>query len=537
VSSSIGYTNDVLREHSAGRVLASELDGIVAAIERGDGTAAASELHALASTTLARARTRDDENGPYLDLVARALDLAMPTGQRIALLSLRGRSLGRRGDVAAADRDYREACVLANKAGFRREEARLIGELGMSAYSQCDFAAAMAHFQSALVIQVVLGDAAEQAVTLTQLALVHREQGSMEDARDTASRALSIHRTTGSSTHEAATLVELARCDLDEGDLVRARSRILSALDLARAKERPALAVYARFIAATIEYASGNSDFAEREWIAVIHASREASQHAGLPYALLRLEGGSFAYLGLHAFDRGDVATAAERFEQALSILLHSGGFRHAALVKGYLAACARRDGDEERATMLFAESRAMVVPSDRMRVAVDIIEATLEALPLSPSALESATSAWESRHALERYERSVGSVAPEPIETDCVFQVAMDGAWMEHEGHHVSCNRRLATQRLLATLARARSETPGEPVPIDRLITAGWPNEDVPPAAGKNRLRVALSWLRKHGLGRALCSRADGYLLDPDAVAVTLTEPRVLSDARRRPS
>jgi hypothetical protein len=85
-----------------------------------------------------------------------------------------------------------------------------------------------------------------------------------------------------------------------------------------------------------------------------------------------------------------------------------------------------------------------------------------------------------------------------------------------------VACDRRVATQHLLAALARARVDTPGRAIAPDALVAVGWPGERILYAAARNRLRVALSWLRKNGLGQAQTSAADGYFLDPDLVDVT---------------
>jgi hypothetical protein len=66
----------------------------------------------------------------------------------------------------------------------------------------------------------------------------------------------------------------------------------------------------------------------------------------------------------------------------------------------------------------------------------------------------------------------------------------------------------------ILDRLARERLEKPGNPLPWDALLEAGWPGERVLPTAGAHRVRVALSTLRKLGLKEALSTTADGYVL-----------------------
>jgi hypothetical protein len=346
---------------------------------------------------------------------------------------------------------------------------------------------------------------------LTELAIVYRELGALEEARSAAQRALPIHRTMGDALREATTLAALARCYLDVGDLDRARAALSSALEAGSESGSVLASIWC--LGAVVEHAAGNLDVAEQGYAAAIHASRDLG--------LARLEGGAFVYLGMLSFDRGALDTAAERLEHGRRLLQDANDARYAALATGYLAACAYLTGDEERAATLFADARAMVGDADALRTAIEIVEATLTTAPLPPRAIEHAACSWESRHALERWEARAGSKVTETVEPDCVFQVAEDGTWMEHQGRHVECSRRAATQRLLAALARARADTPGRPIPTDDLVAAGWPNEQILSAAAKNRLRVALSWLRKNGLGPALMSRADGYYLDPNLVGV----------------
>ena len=99
---------------------------------------------------------------------------------------------------------------------------------------------------------------------------------------------------------------------------------------------------------------------------------------------------------------------------------------------------------------------------------------------------------------------------------------VEQSGAWIDcGGGRRVRCDHRAATRRILAALARACIESPGRPVDVAVLVAAGWPGERILPAAAKNRLRVAVAWLRKNALGGALVFAVDGYALDPHVVVV----------------
>jgi hypothetical protein len=117
-------------------------------------------------------------------------------------------------------------------------------------------------------------------------------------------------------------------------------------------------------------------------------------------------------------------------------------------------------------------------------------------------------------------------------------LRVDSNGAWIAlADGTIVPCEHRVATQRLLAALARARIEMPGTPVGTDDLVAIGWPGERILFPAARNRLRVALSWLRTNALGGALLWSSGGYLLDPEHVVIDLAGATLDAhgDARHR--
>ncbi len=69
---------------------------------------------------------------------------------------------------------------------------------------------------------------------------------------------------------------------------------------------------------------------------------------------------------------------------------------------------------------------------------------------------------------------------------------------------------RRRALSRLLVTLVGAAlaSEVPASD---EVLLRSGWPDEQLPPSAAQNRLRTAMSTLRKLGL-QSIQRVGDGY-------------------------
>ena len=86
-----------------------------------------------------------------------------------------------------------------------------------------------------------------------------------------------------------------------------------------------------------------------------------------------------------------------------------------------------------------------------------------------------------------------------------------------------VDLSRRAPLSRVLLLLATRRREAPGEPVPVEDVIRAGWPDERIDARSALNRAYVALATLRKLGLRGILQTTAGGYCLHP-GVAVRFT-------------
>ena len=98
--------------------------------------------------------------------------------------------------------------------------------------------------------------------------------------------------------------------------------------------------------------------------------------------------------------------------------------------------------------------------------------------------------------------------------------QVALDGRGLTSaEGQHVDLSKRTTLRRVLAALAQAHRQRPGQPVSRDALFAAGWPGERIDESSAANRVYVAVAELRKLGLRGVLESDADGYVLSPQGV------------------
>jgi len=69
---------------------------------------------------------------------------------------------------------------------------------------------------------------------------------------------------------------------------------------------------------------------------------------------------------------------------------------------------------------------------------------------------------------------------------------------------------------RIVRALAEQRMNRPGVALSQDELLAHAWPGERMTADAASNRMKVALSTLRRLGLRSLIQRTDDGYLLDP---------------------
>ena len=82
-------------------------------------------------------------------------------------------------------------------------------------------------------------------------------------------------------------------------------------------------------------------------------------------------------------------------------------------------------------------------------------------------------------------------------------------GAWHDF-------GRKTSAKHILAALVRQHSRSDAPPLTVEAIFEAGWGEQSIQPESLANRVYVALSDLRKRGLGPLLMRSDDGYFLDP---------------------
>lgn len=92
---------------------------------------------------------------------------------------------------------------------------------------------------------------------------------------------------------------------------------------------------------------------------------------------------------------------------------------------------------------------------------------------------------------------------------------VAADGSEVVCPGgKRLDLRRRQAMRLILAALARARVERPGQPLSTNACIEAGWPGERMARSSAQARLWTSIRTLRSLGLAPILETVGDGYRL-----------------------
>jgi hypothetical protein len=107
---------------------------------------------------------------------------------------------------------------------------------------------------------------------------------------------------------------------------------------------------------------------------------------------------------------------------------------------------------------------------------------------------------------------------APEPAQVAAPsWVVGPEARWvLPPGGESLDLARHGSLRRVLDALVTRRLEEPGAAWSANGLLEAGWPGERVRHESGMLRVYTVIRRLRALGLGPALITRDDGYLIDP---------------------
>jgi predicted ATPase len=443
-----------------------------------------------------------------------ALALASASGQRHAagrvLRTLATLAL-MQGRLAEGRGLAEQACAVDRETGHRREEGRAVGLLGSIEALEGDLETAWSTLDRAIALHRGVDDLRFEAIDVGNLAVVAHDAGRLNEARTLCERAITLSRLSAnprlegealglaaSVAHEMGRLddarasYESARLSHREAGNRRAEGAVLShyGVLLAELQDREgARAAYAQALAASRECRDRPNEAFVLGALAALEARERSleSARAALTHAAECLEG-----------------SCEPRARAALNVWR---GHLELALARN-----ARADGDESRAAMLIDAARRRLDPvggSDRGEVRrVADVRLARRALSLAVDAMDAAEGAESGRS------DDAAGAAPAGLAPDALV-VCSRGRWFRAPGGTiVSVARWRPLQRLLERLAERREIAPGEPLPVEALVAAGWPGERMLPKAGATRVYTAIASLRRLGLKGMLVRDDRGYRL-----------------------
>lgn len=404
-------------------------------------------------------------------------------------------------------------------------------------------------------------DPALLAHSLVVAGLARHGSGDSARALRDLGNAERVARALGAAEVEGAALTGLAQALLDQDELDPARERALGGLDaFRRAGDRRGEAQASLTLGAIEAAALDPRAVPLLERAAALFAAlgdRAALARAELTRAEALLDAGEHA-LALARIDAARQARPGVACELLAARVAHDQGAPQAGARYAEVAAAARAAGAPELEALALGSGALAAAEQGRLGESYALLSTALGSGRLAPRAraVLGALSSWldarvlpgapartppASRDPVARafaagdlealaalpcfWARAAARVlghAPEPSLPETALVVGPEGRWFRAPfGEPVSLERRRPLARIVERLAVEREQRPGTSLGWSELLGAAWPGERVLPEAGAHRVRVAISSLRKLGLGAQLSTRGAGYVFDPDCALV----------------
>jgi tetratricopeptide (TPR) repeat protein len=533
------------------RRIARELDNLVAAHARavaesaaGAGAAGTGARRAVAiglglepllsARGLSRLRLR------LLDEAIAAAGRLPSTGDAELAVALLARGLAKRelGDMDAARADFEEGLVLATRTASPDLAALAHARIGEIIEVTGATAEAHGRFVQALELLGRVPDqplkSLREAEAYMRIAHAHRREGRLASAESAVSEAITRYRSLGHDEGLAAALYEAAVVAMFQGHRAMALGRFDEGLEAARRAD-------ARAVGAALTTARGGllQEMGQLDEALAHHA--EAARVFGELGSRYRETSGLY-YLATAYLERGDAAEAAKFLVQALDRVRGVGSPRYEALIESCRAITLSELGDAEGSAgaMTRAERARAMCPTEpalgatvaihrlalstrAARATAGLQDAAIASAAAEGRALAEAHPSDDSRFALRMLLSVLHPGSPKPRVALVVWP---HGRFfrLPRAAERVDLSRRPPLGRILDALARRRFDAPGDPLPVEEVIRAGWPGERIGAEAALNRARVALATLRKLGLRDLLVTGPGGYWLNA-AVAVAFAD------------
>ena len=458
--------------------------------------AAGSELDCTLAARVARARARALRQRGRLEESAAELSRARAWCERSPNVGL-GAELSvdcgeveqERGRFDEAQQHFDQALRQIEACSEPHARARAHAGLGLLCHSQGKLEQAFAWYERAMTDALRCGDLRLEAGLSKDIGSLRLQQARLDEARELYGRAIELLEELDDPILSGVVEANLAILAQEQGEYAEARGHFQSAeRKLSRSGAR-LLEAHVRGYSGALHHELGELDQACAAYGRALRVLHEVGD--------VRLEGLFSAALGGADAARGRIEAARESFAAAEKLLTDVGdpGLLEAlSLHRGFLAlAASDRAQSRGEAALSHTERSSALELSRRARLRLDSGE-----LAHSDDA----------RFALRLLERALRSEA-------WLFDVPR-GALKPPGSAEIDLSARPQLLRIARALAEQRIASPGVALSQDALLALAWPGEKMTVDAAANRMKVALSTLRKLGL-RALIQRTDaGYLLDP---------------------
>ncbi len=420
--------------------------------------------------------------------------LAEDDGTRGRVLRARGLCHLLRGRFDDAREAYEEALLLLTSSEDRAGVGIVVGDLGTLAYVEHDLEESARRFREAVAIHHEVGSLRDAAVDGVGLAGALAEQRLFSEAEQAYLSVVELATKLGDVGSLGCAEGNLGVVSHELGALDEARARYETAVELLELLGTRIVAGVFRGYLAMIAFLEGDLDAA---LAGMARADRDTALATRSQAVMIRALHGAFLVA------TGEVTAGRALFEEARRVARERG--------EPHVARCLRLAGAlaeverEGRATpsVRCAHWEAVRTPGNAdHRLCLQLLDAALSRRGLP-------TSYRRPSDALIVHPDGASFSVPGATEADAVRRL----------------KRTSPAKRLLDVLAAERRWAPGRSVAKAELIERLWPGEKLIARSASNRLHVAISGLRKVGLGDLIIRDRVGYRLSEE-VTVLFADP-----------
>jgi tetratricopeptide (TPR) repeat protein len=483
-------------------LLASEYDSLHAVLQDGGRSEAVVVGEAMGVVLEHRGPA-----GAQLPIINRALDRCQAAPEtRARLLRQRASFHEKRGSITQARQDLQEALQCAQSSPLLAAQVRIrIADL--SVY-EGHVGAAEVSYQEAL--KDARGHPDLEASIVVQLAGIALDDGRDEEAKSLEEEALRLARLGGNPYRIAKVLGTLASLSTERHDLERSREYGTEALALFKELGIPRSVAFTTGNLGLVEEVSGALDEAEALYRQAVHGAIQAEDR--------RLTGIWTGFLGRVFVSKGRSEEGCRHLMEAISILETSGAARFVSIFRGCIALDAATRGDLEAVQQQVERIETEASAGWPMAtLAVEVVRCHIANKAGEDAARQAHLAEAERLFEANNDEKVVAGVRQmfavmTWIRADLgAWVVSRNGAWFRAPGQ-ADVAVQGAQARVLACLVDRHR---GQPVQVEDLVRAGWPDERISPSSATNRVYVALTSLRKAGLRRLIVGARPGWCLD----------------------